>query len=327
MLLNKKIILSLVLVLIVLVVSVGFVGANANEQKYPERPIKLVIPYSPGGATDAVFRSFAENAKKYLEQPLVVVNMPGGAATIGSRYAYASEPDGYLLFGGHNAMATTYVTGLVDFSYFDFEPIALLTSTPNIATINPDYNDWGTMADVIKYAKENPGEVNWSVNMNSTDHFFIAELFDAIGEDINIFNLIGMEGTGGQVTALLGGHIDGCMANVASADKYVKAGELKFVGVAWPERLDAAPDIPTMDEIGITKFVNSTDRGLLVPKGTPDYVIEKIKEVAQKVCKDPAFIEVMNNMGILINFKVGDDYIRFLKDDLDAKQRAVKLIE
>lgn len=327
MLLNRKSILSLVLVFAVSAVLVGFGGADANGQEYPERTIKLVIPYGPGGATDAVFRSFAEYANKHLEYPLVVINMPGGSTTIGSRHAYGADPDGYTLFGGHNAMATTYVTGLVDFNYFDFEPIALVTSTPNIATINPDYNDWETMADVIEYAKENPGEVNWSASINSTDHFFFAELFDAIGEDPNIFNLVGMEGTGKQVTALLGGHTDGCMANVASAAGYIKAGELKFVGVAWHERLAAAPDVPTMDEIGITKFVNSTDRGLLAPKGTPDYVIEKIREIARLVCEDPGFIKVMDNMGILVNFKTGDDYIQFLKEDIAAKQGALKLIK
>jgi len=326
MLSNKKFILILVLVFVLSAALVSYSSADA-EVEYPQRAIQMVIPYSPGGGTDTVFRAFAQYANKLLDHPIVVVNMPGASATIGSRYAHEANPDGYTLFGGHNAMATTYVTGLVDFGYFDFEPVALLTSTPNLVVINPKYNDWETMVEIIEYAKENPGKVNWSVAINDTDHFFIAELFGAAEEDLSLINFVAGGGTSEQIAQLLGGHVDGIMANVSSAAGYVEAGELRYVGLAWHERLDAVPDLPTMDETGIAGFTNSTDRGIFAPKGTPKYVLEKIAEIAQKVTENPEFIELMEKMGILINFKAGDDYIGFLKDDIDAKQEAMKLIE
>ncbi len=323
MLLIKK---NFILLIVIFVLFTAFTSYGQRIGEYPERTIRLVIPYAPGGATDAVFRTFAEYANEHLDQPMVVVNMPGASTTVGSRFAHEAKPDGYIIFGGHNAMATTYVSGLVDFTYFDFEPIALLTSTPNFATINPQYNDWETMDEVIEYAKENPGKVNWGVNIFSTDHFFLAEMFDAAGEEINLFNLVAIEGTGAQITSLLGGHVDGCMANVAAAGNYVDAGELRFTGVAWEERLDTAPEIPTMEELGIP-FTNATSRGLLAPKGTPEDILEMLAELAQKVAEDPRFIESIENMGSIVDLRTGENYIEFLKRDLAAKERAYKLME
>ncbi len=291
-------------------------AAEEAVAKYPERPIQLVIPYKPGGATDIIFRLVCKYAEKHLGQPIVCVNMPGATSTVGSRHVKEARPDGYTLLGSHDVIATAFYSGVVDYAFEAFEPICLITSTPNIATTHSDY-PWNTMKELLEEAKSKPGEIVWSTTFGSTDHFFILGILEAAGVSKDVLRLVGYEGTGPQLTALLGKHTHGCMANVASAMGHVEAGDLKFLGVAWESRLPQIPDVPTLKEQGID-FAHATNRGVFAPKGTPEGILKKIEEAFRKAMEDPECKAKIEEMGTLVNFKPREEYVKFL-DELMKK--------
>ena len=307
---------------LILVFGSNFYVALAAEKpnwviNYPEKPIQLVNPYSPGGATDVVFRAASKYAEQELGQPIVVVNMPGAAATVGSRYVKDAKPDGYTLLGSHDVIATAYFSGVADYAFEAFEPICNLTATPNICTTHRDYG-WKTMRELLDYARTHPDEkIIWAVTFGSTAHYFILGILDAYGAGTDLLSFVEYQGTGPQLTALLGKHIHGCLSNVGTALSHVKAGDLRFIGLAWGERLKQIPDVPTLKEQGIN-WVHATNRGIFAPKGTPEDILAKIETAFEKAVNHPEFIQVIENTGDIINFIPRSEYPVFL-DELMKK--------
>ncbi|MGI6783281.1 MAG: Bug family tripartite tricarboxylate transporter substrate binding protein [Aminivibrio sp.] len=311
---KKAMIITLALTLFF---SLGFTNkpAEANSaENYPDKPIKLVIPYPPGGATDIIYRIVAEYAQQELGQPIAVINMGGASGTIGSRNVKDSAPDGYTILGSHDVIATAYYSQVVDYAFDAFEPVCLLTSTPNIATTN-SREPWQNMSELLKDATSRPGEIVWSVTLGSTDHFFLMGLLDAAGLTTDVLRIAGYDGTGPQITALLGGHTNACMTNVTSGYSYVKSGDLRFLGVAHPTRMSHIPDVPTMRELGIP-FDHGTNRGVFLPKGTPVEIINKLAGVFEKVLQHPDVQKKINDLGTIVNFIGPAEYKVFLDDTM-----------
>jgi tripartite-type tricarboxylate transporter receptor subunit TctC len=291
-------------------------NTDAAADDYPNKQIKMVIPYGPGGATDIIFRLIAKNAEEYLGQPIVPVNITGASSTNGSREVKNADPDGYTLLASHDVIATAYFAGVADYSFEAFEPVALLTQTPNIPTVHAD-SGWKNIKDFIDYVKAHPGEVKWSMTPGSTDHFFISQLMDAAGLSAEDLKLIGYEGTGEQINGLLAKQIQGSMTNVTSGKSYFEDGTFVPLGVAHDERLAEMGDLPTLIEQGID-MTNATSRGLFAPKGTPEEVIVKIEEAFRKATESPEVQEKIAELGSIIKFKSHDEYKQFL-DDLQAR--------
>jgi tripartite-type tricarboxylate transporter receptor subunit TctC len=295
--------------------------SNSAENKaastdYPKKQIKMVIPYGPGGATDIIFRLIAKSAEEYLGQTIVPVNIQGASSTNGSREVKNADPDGYTILASHDVIATAYFAGVVDYSFEAFEPIALLTQTPNIPTVHAD-SGWKNINDFISHVKANPGEVKWSLTPGSTDHFFIAQLMDTAGLDVDDLKLVGYEGTGEQINGLLAKQIHGAMTNVTSGKAYFEDNTFIPLGVAHDERLPENPDLPTLIEQGID-MTNATSRGLFAPKGTPKEVIVKIEEAFRKATESPEVQAKIAELGSIIRFKSHDEYKAFL-DDLQIR--------
>lgn len=291
----------------------GLAQANPAEN-YPDKPIKLVIPYAPGGATDIIYRIVAEYAQQELGQPIAVMNMGGASGTIGSRNVKDSTPDGYTVLGSHDVIATAYYSQVVDYAFDAFEPVCLLTSTPNIATTNSK-EPWQTMSELLKDATSRPGEIVWSVTLGSTDHFFLMGLLDAADLATDVLRIVGYDGTGPQITALLGGHTNACMTNVTSGYSYVKSGDLRFLGVAHPTRMSHIPDVPTLRELGIP-FDHGTNRGIFLPKGTPVEIINKLAGTFRKVLQHPDVQKKINDLGTIVNFIGPEEYKAFLDETM-----------
>ena len=313
----------------VLCLSVALVGCASSEEKaiakYPEKAIQLVVPYAPGGATDVIYRLVADYLKKELGQSVAVVNMAGASATTGSRFVKDAKPDGYTILGSHDVIATAYYSEVVDYAFEAFEPVCLLTSTPNIATTNAK-NPWTTVKELLDAAKEKPGEIVWSVTLGSTDHYFTLGMLNGAGVDQDILRLAGYDGTGPQITALLGEHTKGCMANYTSASSYVEAGELRFIGVAHDTRLPQCPDVPTLKEQGID-FTHGTNRGIFVPKGTPVEIIAKLEKAFKAVMENPEVMKKISDMGTLVNYQSTADYKVFLDETMKTYETLTKLLD
>jgi len=303
------------LVLLALVLAVTLTSGTLALGAYPERPIKLIIPWAAGGDTDAIVRVFAELAKKYLPQPLVATNITGASATRGALEAKKSPPDGYTLYAVHDYIHTTYYTGVADVNYWDFDPICLATATPAVLAATGKA-PWSSMKELLEDAKKRPGEIKVGATLGSTSHFFPAMIEKDTGAK---WKYVSYEGTAQRMTALLGGHIELGETNLTQHDK-VKAGQMKMLAIATERRSPEIPDVPTFKELGIN-VVYAVNRGYLVPKGTPEAIQVQLEQTCEKVTKDPAFAESMKKQGTDIVFLGRKAYADFLKknDGLNAE--------
>lgn len=294
--------------------------AVAVAAGYPEKPIKVIVPWAAGGDTDAIVRVAAGMAEKQLGQPLVIVNITGASGTVGAREAKNAPADGYTIFSVHDYIHTTYHVGMGSVSYKDFEPIVLLTSTWSIVTTHHGAK-WKTMQELRADAKSRPGQITFGATLGSTTHFFPAMIEKAAGVK---WKYVSYEGTSPRMTALLGGHIDLGESNLTQADK-ARGGQLRFLAVASEARLAEIPDVPTLKELGID-VVYATNRGFLAPKGTPEEALVKLEAAFEKVAGDPAFKEAMAKQGTDVKFLGRKAYAEFLqKNDADNAEVAAAL--
>src|SRR3990167_5563922 len=232
--------LALVLALVVLI------GASAGFAAYPDRPIKLIVPWAAGGDTDALFLPFGPQFQKNLGATVVIANVTGASGTVGAREAKNSPPDGYTVYAIHDYIHSTYYTGVSDVNYTDFEPICLMTSTPSILTASPK-TKWTSWQELLNDLKARPGQITVGATLGSTSHFFPA----LVEKEAKIkFKYVSYEGLAPRMNAILGGHIDLTDGNLTQRGK-VEAGQLKFIAIATEKRHPEMPTGPTLRELGM----------------------------------------------------------------------------
>ncbi len=267
-------------------------GQTLAADKYPSKPIQLIVPWKAGGGTDALMRIVAHFAGKYLDESMVVVNVPGVGGTMGARQGKDAKPDGYTLIATHESVISSYITGVADFNYANFIPISNMTATPAIVAARKDA-PWNTMKDLIAEAKKNPGKVKFGATLGSTSHFFPLEIAQSGGIK---FKIVGYEGTADRQAALLGGFIDLGESNPAAGRKYFEAKKLKGLGIATEKRHPLLPDMPTLQEQGIDVFF-AVNRGVCAPLKTPQAIIDKLAATFKKVSEDPEFVKRIGELG------------------------------
>ena len=283
--------------------------ANADAA-YPDRPIKMIVPWAAGGDTDNIFRPFAPAMQKALGGTTVVIaNIGGASGTVGAREAKGSPPDGYTLYAVHDYIHLTYYTGMSDVNYSDFEPVCLIAGTPSIVTASPK-TKWNTMQAMVEDAKAHPGQVSVGATLGSTSHFFPAMVEKAAGIK---FKYISYDGLAQRMNAILGGHIDLTDGNLTQKGK-VDAAQLKFLAIATEKRSPELPNVPTLKELGYN-VVYSVSRGLLAPKGTPTDILSKLEGACGQAAKDPAFAESMKKQGTDVRYLDRKGYAEFLKQN------------
>ena len=285
----------------------AFSGAQAA---YPDRPIKLIVPWAAGGDTDNIFRPFAPALQKALGGTTVVIaNIGGASGTVGAREAKSSPPDGYTLYAVHDYIHSTYYLGISDVNYSDFEPVCLIASTPSIVTASPK-TKWNTMKEMVADAKAHPGTISVGATLGSTSHFFPALIEKAAGIK---FKYISYDGLAQRMNAILGGHIDLTDGNLTQKGK-VDAGQLKFLATATEKRMAELPNVPTLKELGID-VVYAVSRGLLAPKGTPNEILTKLEGACAQAAKDPGFAESMRKQGTDVHYLDRKGYAAFLQEN------------
>jgi len=320
---RKSLVLLLVFIMAVGLMLSGCGGGEATEEEggtveYPTKPITIIVPWNAGGDTDAIWRVVGKYLEKELGQTVVIQNIGGGSGAVGAQEARQANPDGYTLLAGHDSIALSYVTKKTDFSYSDFEPIALMTSNPEIVATIPS-SPYKTMSDVIAYAKEHPGELTFGASLGSTSHYTPAAIEAAAGID---FNIVGYEGTADRMTALLGGHIDFGGVSIPAAKEYVAANKMILLGIASEERDPNLPDVPTLREQGID-VISRTNRGLFAPKGTPEEIVKIIRTALEKISQDPTFQADIEKLGTYVMFK-GDDYAAWLEENQEEMAKVAE---
>ena len=281
-------------------------GPATAGAAYPDRPIKMIVPWAAGGDTDAIHRVIANSMEKQLGKPVVVVNIAGASGTVGAREAMKAAPDGYTILAIHDFIHTTYYTGVGDMTYKDFDPVALLTSTPSVFAAYGK-TPWTSMKELIEDARKRPEQITVGVSLGSTSHFFPAMIAQAAGIK---WKYVSYEGTAPRMTALMGGHVLLGETNLTQLDK-LKAGQIKMLTIATAARVPEIPDMPTLKELGID-IVYAVNRGIFAPKGTSEAVLAKLEDACGKAAKDPAVTDAMKKQGTLVEFLNRKAYGDFL---------------
>jgi tripartite-type tricarboxylate transporter receptor subunit TctC len=292
-----------------LVATLLALAASSAFAAYPDRPIKLIVPWAAGGDTDSIYRAFVPHFQKHLGGTVVIANVGGASGTKGAKEAKDSPPDGYTIFAVHDSIHSTYYTGVADVNYVDFEPLCLVSATPSIVTASPK-TPWKDMKAMLADAKAKPGQITVGATLGSTSHFFPAMVEKAAGIK---FKYVSYEGTAPRMNALLGGHIELAESNLTQKGK-ADAGELKFLAIASAKRSPEVPDVPTLKELGID-VTYAVNRGLLVPKGTPADVRAKLGAACAAAVKEAGFVEAMKQQGTLVHYLDAKAYAGFLKDN------------
>jgi tripartite-type tricarboxylate transporter receptor subunit TctC len=282
-------------------------SGSAFAGEYPEKSIKLIVPWKAGGGTDALMRLVAHYGGKYLGQTMVVVNVPGVGGTLGARQGKNAKPDGYTLTATHESVISSYIVGVAEFNYSSFIPIANMTSTPAMLAARADA-PWDNLKDLVADAKKRPGEITFGATLGSTSHFFPLE----IGKKAGIkFKVVGYEGTADRQAALLGGFIDLGESNPAAGKKYFEAKKLKGLAIATPKRHPLHPNVGTMKEQGVD-IEFAVNRGVCAPLKTPKPVIKKLAAAFKKASEDPEFVKKISGLGSLVVYRSPKEYKAYI---------------
>lgn len=291
----------------------GLNGAQA--QSFPNRPITLVIPFAPGGSTSIVGRVIADKMSQLLGQGIVVDNRAGAGGTFGTKLVARSDPDGYTILLGYTGTLAIGPSLYKNAGYDprkDFAPIGMIGNAPNSLVVHPSF-PVATVAELIDFAKEHPGKVNFGSAGAGTVSHITGEYF-ARAAGIKLQH-IPYKGTGPALTDLLGGHIPMAFAPIPAAHANVSAGLLRALAVTSSTRSSLLPEVPTMAEAGVPGFDASLYYGLVAPAGTPRPVIERLNEALQAALASDEVKKQLGLDGTEITPGTPEDYADFIDKD------------
>jgi len=304
--------LAILIMLISLLIVFCFGGLVIAAQSYPTKPIRMVVPYDPGGGSDISARIFAKYAEEYLGQPIVVTNISGAGGSVGGQEVLNSKPDGYTLFWHHAAMHVSYHTGIADFTWDSFTPICQGAFTEGNCIVVAADAPWDSIEELINYAKNHPGEIRMAVNIGATTHFIGVGLDVAAGG--GKFTFVAAGGDSDRITKLLGGFIEVIPNTISVAKEFIEAGKVKGLAVTGPERSKALPEVPTLIEKGYD-VMSVMDYGVFGPPGVPGEIVDTVSKAFEKMCKDERIIKEWNEQGITSLYRNQEDFKEVLLEE------------
>lgn len=276
---------------------------SAFAQGYPEKPVRIVVPFPPGGGNDIIVRAMTEDMSKSLGQQVLVDNKPGAGTVIGTDAVAKAPADGYTILIASFAFAVN--PSLLSKLPYDhpkaFTPITLIGRSPNIVIVPPD-RPFKSMTELIAYAKANPGKLSYGSFGNGTSGHLGPELFKIMAK-VDILH-VPYKGTGQAITDLLGGRLDMMFATVSGGAAQIRSGKLKALAVTSATRSPAYPDVPTIAESGVAGFASETWYGFLGPAGLPPAIVAKVHGAIKNAVETEAFQKKAASDGLIV--KVGD---------------------
>ena len=312
--------------------SFGFGGAHAQSQ-FPNKPIRYVIPFPPGGATDNIARPLAAELGVLVKWNIVIDNKPGAGANIGAELVAKAPADGYTwLMGsvgthGINQPLYTQGGGKLPFDPIkDFAPVTLVAEFGNVLVVNPDWakrNNINSVNDLIRYARANPGRVNMASSGNGTSIHMAGELFKSMTKTYMVH--LPYRGSPPAVADLIAGNVDIMFDNIPSAINFIKAGRLKALAVTSAKRSPALPDLPTVAEAANLPGYEATSWfGILVPANTPPDLVKLINTEVVRAINSPAVRERYAAMGAEPVGNTPEQFANFIKSEIAKWTRVVK---
>jgi tripartite-type tricarboxylate transporter receptor subunit TctC len=317
---------------LVFLASFGFGGVHAQSQ-FPNKPIRYVIPFPPGGATDNIARPLAAELGALVKWNIVIDNKPGAGANIGAELVAKAPADGYTwLMGsvgthGINQPLYTQGGGKLPFDPIkDFAPVTLVAEFGNVLVVNPDWakrNNINSVNDLIRYARANPGKVNMASSGNGTSIHMAGELFKSMTKTYMVH--LPYRGSPPAVADLIAGNVDIMFDNIPSAINFIKAGRLKALAVTGAKRSPALPDLPTVAEAANLPGYEATSWfGILVPANTPPDLVKLINTETVRAINSPAVRERYAAMGAEPVGNTPEQFANFIKSEIAKWTRVVK---
>lgn len=254
-------------------------AASRAQGAWPNRPVRMILPFSAGGPGDITTRLVARALEKQLKQPVIVENKPGAGGIIGSDYVAKSAPDGYtLLVAGNGAITNALLRTKMPYAESDLVPVISTNAAPSVITVNAS-SPVRTLKELQAFARGNTNGLNFgTAGSGSTGHFVAEMLRNALGAEVT---LVHFKSGADDVTALMGGQIDLVSEAAVAVLPYVRAGKLRALAVTDDKRLPVLPDVPTTSELGFPTVRMRHWGGLFVPKGTPVAVIDRLAKASQ----------------------------------------------
>jgi tripartite-type tricarboxylate transporter receptor subunit TctC len=310
-----------------LLLAAGLLPAAQAAQKddYPTRPLRMIVPFAPGGASDTVGRIIQPAMADLLKQQVVVDNRGGAAGNIGVEVAVRANPDGYnFLLGNVGTMAINPVY-YVKFQYRplkDLIPVTQIVDVPGCVVVNPSVPA-KNVKELVAHLKANPGKLNYGAPAPSSANNLETIMFlNATGTKAEQIAYKG--GAGPAMIGLLGGEVQMMFVTFSSAVNFAKQGKIRMLGVVSAERNPAYSEIPTMREQGLDMVVGSW-QGVFVPTGTPKPVVDKLFKVSHEMMKDPGVVKRLGDQGIMIVMSQSPaDFVKFVKEETNRFGKVIK---
>ncbi|WP_258127886.1 Bug family tripartite tricarboxylate transporter substrate binding protein [Achromobacter anxifer] len=274
-------------------------GVQAQQADWPSHPITLVVPFAAGGGGDTLARLVAEPLSRELGQSIIVENRPGAGGNIGTSIAARAKPDGYTLSYGTNGTQATnhWLYKSPGYAPSDFEPISRFTVIAAALVVNASDERFKTLAQLLAYAKSNPGELTCGSAGNGTSSHLACELLNQM-TGTKVMH-IPYKGGGAAMTDLLGGRISFMIDVMPNVSGQIAAGKLRALGVTTPDRVASNPDIPTISEAGLKGYEFFAWDGLYAPKGTPVAVLDKLNAAVNRALQQPEVRKMLESRGAI----------------------------
>jgi tripartite-type tricarboxylate transporter receptor subunit TctC len=299
-------------------------SATPSFADYPDRPIQIIVPYTPGGTVDILARALGARLTAAWGQPVVVLNRPGAGGSLGADAAAKSAPDGYTLFLSTNSPLTTNLALYPSLGYEplrDFEPIIVAGENSLVLAASPKL-PVKNVADLIALAKKKPGELNAATSGNgSTAHLSLATFNKMAGVSITH---VPYRGGAPSLTAAVAGEVDLVFSDIVPAAPLVRDNRLNGLAMTGLRRAAVAPEIPTLDESGLKSFSITAWVGLVAPKGTPADIVQKLNVEVGRALKDPEFVSQLSKLGIDPLGSTPEEFAAFLRQEIPRWKQIVQ---
>jgi len=293
------------------------ISALASAQGFPSRPIRMIVPYAPGGNVDISARIVGPGMGDLLGQTIIVENRPGGGGNVGAGLVAKATPDGHTLLVGSSGPLSVNPVVFKDIPYDsvkDFAPVSLVQIVPLVLLVSPQFTV-GSVKALIDRAKAQPGKITIaSAGTGTTNHFAI-ELFSAM-TGAKLLH-VPYKGSGPALSELLGGQVNTMIDQLTSSMGFIKDGKLKVIAVTAAKRVSALPNVPTLAESGVPNYEASTFLGILAPAGTPRALIAKLNAALRKVMNTAAVQERFRALGADPGGSTPEEFAKMIRDELN----------
>jgi len=301
----------------------ALIPATALAQNYPNKPIRIVVPFAAGGAVDVVARAVGQRMSEQMGNPVIIENKPGASANLGAEFVAKSQPDGYTVLMGANGLATnmTLFHNLGFDTLRDFSPVARIGYAPLVLVVEGS-STAKSLKDLVAQAKAKPGSLNYGSAGNGGSGHLASELF-ALTTKIDVVH-VPYKGGSPALTDLMGGRLSFMIINPIEVLSNIKSGRLRALAVASPKRIAMLPDVPTFTEAGVPGYDASVWWGLVAPAKTPKDIVAKLSSEALKALENEGVKEKLLNLGAVVDPAGPEQFGKFLKDEIDKWAQVIK---